>query len=498
MSEMELDTAVVGAGIAGLYATWRLAHRKEQSKIGLFEALDRFGGRIETLNLDGFLAECGPMRFEKGKQVRVMSLLDELELSTEAFTPYAAPSVRWPQYDLPHGEIGPAEKPYNTLELLKLGLIRIFQQSDWRSPGNPDDPRDPLHGAWLAGLTEADFQRMKEGLKLPSGAPVYQVGFYNVLSGVLSPAALMKIRDQGTFFHMMGDNPNAINWTTFWLRALSSQADSTLVKIAGGSQMLPTTLVDRLRQSFSNRVTIQSRHRLTTIGTEPDGRIRLQFHTGSNLLHVVARHVILALPRSPLKRLSQFFPEPIQADLDSVMGLSLVKCFFVTPTPWWREDTPPQRNASLIPSREIHYWYRPADGKGMVMVYSDRPGTEFWKVYLKGTLHDRAEVDGHPELRQQFFRYFATDLLDPKAPPITNLTTCAIRDWSQEPYGAGAHTWRPGAKSWEVIPRLTAFHPADHPGGPTPRLHICGETFTDYQGIEGALRSTELALETVD
>ncbi len=32
--------------------------------ISLFEGTDRFGSRIETVNMEGFLAEYGPMRFE--------------------------------------------------------------------------------------------------------------------------------------------------------------------------------------------------------------------------------------------------------------------------------------------------------------------------------------------------------------------------------------------------------------------------------------------------
>lgn len=41
-----IDVAVVGAGLSGSYATWRLRH--ERHHIHLFELTDRIGGRIFT------------------------------------------------------------------------------------------------------------------------------------------------------------------------------------------------------------------------------------------------------------------------------------------------------------------------------------------------------------------------------------------------------------------------------------------------------------------
>ena len=62
---LHLDTAVIGGGITGLYTCMELhKHKGPDHRMALFEASDRFGGRIETVEMDGFLAEFGPMRFE--------------------------------------------------------------------------------------------------------------------------------------------------------------------------------------------------------------------------------------------------------------------------------------------------------------------------------------------------------------------------------------------------------------------------------------------------
>ena len=61
---LDFDTAVVGGGITGLYTCYKLKQLKgTKHTISLFEGKNRFGGRIETIEMSGFLAEYGPMPF---------------------------------------------------------------------------------------------------------------------------------------------------------------------------------------------------------------------------------------------------------------------------------------------------------------------------------------------------------------------------------------------------------------------------------------------------
>ena len=56
--------AIIGAGISGTYAAWRLRHSGR--KIGIFEQWDRVGGRIHTYRLPGspeLHAELGAMYY---------------------------------------------------------------------------------------------------------------------------------------------------------------------------------------------------------------------------------------------------------------------------------------------------------------------------------------------------------------------------------------------------------------------------------------------------
>jgi monoamine oxidase len=161
----------------------------------------------------------------------------------------------------------------------------------------------------------------------------------------------------------------------------------------------------------------------------------------------------------------------------------------------------------------------------MVLLYTDRPATEYWAPYLADRdNHDRTEIDRNPALMKPFARYLARDVqlaarrardsrphsltltaeataeladlpLDEIARRIEDsIVTYAIRDWSRPPYGAANHSWRPGVQSLDVRATLRAF------GWPSRRrnLHVCGEAYSDYTGfIEGSLRTADDAMAAI-
>ncbi|PSQ79089.1 MAG: protoporphyrinogen oxidase, partial [Bacteroidetes bacterium QH_6_63_17] len=71
---------VIGAGIAGLAAAYRL-HRAGVS-VRVLEATDRTGGVIRSESTEGFLVEHGPNSIRAGS-VELERLIDELDLQNE-------------------------------------------------------------------------------------------------------------------------------------------------------------------------------------------------------------------------------------------------------------------------------------------------------------------------------------------------------------------------------------------------------------------------------
>ena len=104
-------------------------------------------------------------------------------------------------------DLTPEEQGLDSLQLLKRGIMLIMG-------------RDPADQAWIDGLTEEDYGRLRRHAQL-HGQPLWATGFWNALSaqGVLSHRALVKLRDTGTFYHMIPENLNAAEWIVWWLRA---------------------------------------------------------------------------------------------------------------------------------------------------------------------------------------------------------------------------------------------------------------------------------------
>ena len=230
------------------------------------------------------------------------------------------------------------------------------------------------------------------------------------------------------------------------------------------------------------------------------------------------------MPKGPLQRLQESLPEPVGECLDTVNGFAMTKVFFVTDAPWWDCRTPPQQRANRMPTREVHYYLRPKDDEsgeelGMAMVYTDRPATEYWNLYVVDPDdHAEPEIDKNDRLEDQFARFFSDEIekaaesgedpnklvlnefgrrlaslnaVDRVRAIADSVVTYGIRDWSRAPYDAANHSWRPGVRSGDVRRLFEAF---DYGDG-SANLHICGEAYSDYSGfIEGALRTVERVL----
>ena len=409
---------IVGGGIAGLWCARNLAARG--CSVTLLEATERFGGRIETGDLspgafDGgepHKAEFGPMRFELDIQPLFRGLLTEFGIAAQ---PFSAPTSPEPpvEYPVADDERAGDGTPLSALELLKLGVFRMFAQDTIvvdgpRGRGKPAVELTSTGRSWLAGLSDENggFDDLRQNARMPgTKQPLHDHGFWNALYSQLSPMAVAKILHCGTFYHLMPDNPNAAEWAVFWLR-LFQLGDNTLSTIPAGVETLSQALVAELKRS--DAVSLKSGHAVVAVRPEPGGqRVQVEVATGDTFS---ADHVVLAIPKEPLLKLANHFPQQIQADLDSVIAFPLLKVFCVTDTPpWWKTEPPQaQDGAWNAPTREIHYLPPPSQGttphpppdRTLVLLYTDRPATAYWQPYLdEPDVHQRAEVNRNEDLK---------------------------------------------------------------------------------------------------
>jgi monoamine oxidase len=511
---MKKNILIAGGGFSGLYSALQLSERGHQ--VTLIEASpDRWGGRMETTIMNGFVTEWGPMRFETQLQPKFGKLIDDLKIEMVPFTgPRANPS-QFPQYDLPL-----QEQNLDSLDLLRRGVLLMMGK-------NPTNPIDYWCQNWIDSLTEDDFRLMRKEATL-NGKPMWNTGFWNALSedGILSHQALMKIRDTGTFYHMIPDNLNAIEWAIWWLRAFKTEGQ-ILATIKKGTEEITIQMLKKL--NARPNVTLVNNAQLISFEDNNNETVSIKYMKDDKTITTTEDHLMLAMPQHPLKKLTASLPEDIGKLLDSVNGFAMTKVFFVLNKPWWGHDQSPQSRANRMPTREIHYFRRSkvndTDGYGMILLYTDRPATEFWNYYIEDKeKHDRAEINNNDEIKSQFANFLSKEvyrslqgneamskkglkltkealylysnmsLNDIKEDILASIVSYGIRDWSCTPYGAGNHCWRPGVKSWEVQEKFKGF--ALNQG--KKNVHIIGEAYSDYTGfIEGAINSSDWALELI-
>ena len=562
-----VDVIVVGGGIGGIYCARELAGHGLSVK--LLEMRPYLGGRIETLDLRGFAgptalarrpvfkAECGPMRFELALQPRFVELCEQLGITLADFPAPNAPQAPTP-YPLAADE-QPGGRPLDALQLLRMGVFRMFGQDTTIDAEGTVVPTDEQ---WLVGLDDDrpnGFEHLRMTARLRgTGEPLYKLGFWNALRQVISHGAVETIKDRGTFFHLLPENPSAVEWGIFWLRIFKLPKGGKLHGIPGGTRLLTERLEAELDTKWQQQVRVLRNHQAVGIHEVDNGLVEIAAISrtrGARRKSVhTAPHVILALPRKPLERFAPAFPDQIARDLEAAAGFRLLKAFLcMRRPPWWGPNVPTaQTGAWTFPTREVHYFEDESGDNAMAMLYSDEPNARYWTTFIEDPpRHDRAQVNGNQELKHELVRLILEQqrmaaaaqlegplkpghhdgdtfavlkeivarlpgLDDPssfsEAPPsaldvyadpdafgidlFASVSDYAIRDWECPPDGAGCHAWASGSRSWEVRARLRAFPLRDGLG--EPNIHICGEAYSDYQGfIEGALRSAADAVATI-
>ncbi|MGE0783509.1 flavin monoamine oxidase family protein [Mycolicibacterium sp.] len=485
-ADAALDTAVIGGGIGGLYAAWRLGNGHEPAdKIAVFEATDRLGGRIMSVNMpgtSGLSAEFGAMRFLDNQRI-VASLVDELGFDTRHFpmgggdnrvflrgrhftaADYARPD------GVPYALVGD-EAGLDPTTLQVKAIHDLVPDAETLGPEK-----------WLT---------VKRQLTL-DGRPLVDWGFWDFLERQLSSEAVKLVEDGGGYSSFIR-NRNAAE-TLPWLLA-DFVGNPEYRTVVTGMSAIPDALADALHGMGT---AVNLGHRLESLRTpkDPGGLHELVFATGDGQRTVKARRVILALPRRAIERIPDcpaLKTPSVTALLSTVTPCSLAKAFVAHREPWWRQLGVASGPAVTdLPARKFyHFGTEPGRPPGftgaLTMAYLDDRETDFWSGlrYL-----EQPDAAGLTMLDPE--GPFATELLSQivavhelaAPPPIESV---GFIDWGDDQYLSGWHTWTQGAKTWEVMPAVRTPLPGT-------ALHIVGEAWSLDQGwIEGALQTVEALL----
>lgn len=521
MPKENIDIAIIGGGVSGVYSAWRLQQADPKRKIIVFEAGAHIGGRLLSVtppDIPNMVAELGGMRILPATQPKITRLIEVLNEDLP-------PAQRIELYDFP------VDQPQN-LAYLRGTYLRLadfannpskvpYHLSFIESGGGPGNIitnaiEQIVPGITNPALNESRRRKLAQNASF-GGVRLYEQGFWNVLLRVISGEAYQLGVDAG------GYNSTLTNWNAAdaipWY--LSDFGVNPVYKgFKKGFQGVPKALAElfgpdkiRLKATVNGFDWVNGAFELKTQGRA-----------------VRAKSLILAMPRRSLDLLAPMSPPlgDIQDLIASVTPRPLFKVFTTYSNPWWLAAGYTDSNGKFVPIkagrtvtdlpvRQTYYWPKddgtPATGGPAMLMASYDDGTnigfwdglrpqrrEAWQAGREVALLDDPFLgDCDQERGSVWCQYKAPRRMVAEVARqlavIHGLSYCpevrnaAFRDWGDDPFGGGWNSWNIGVKSWEVKKRIVK------PIGKLP-LYICGEAYSDAQGwVEGALQTADMMLE---
>ncbi|HXJ01349.1 MAG TPA: FAD-dependent oxidoreductase [Micropepsaceae bacterium] len=435
---------VVGAGLAGLVAAYRL--RDSGKRVVLIEARSDPGGRVRTLRNyfdDGIYGELGAARVAETHEY-VLHWLNELDLSLTPFAPVGTAlqvvggMAAHTDDEAARGRIAPGLSPEER-RLSPSGLLLKYLQ------GVPDELANPETDIANPRFREFDAVSWPRWLASRGATP--------------AAIQLMTLGGDSSGFSAL-----------FMLQQIMLHRDSRqYMKIEGGMDRLPRAIAARLKDI------IRYNCELTRLEHTPTG-VRATCKTGTGSETITADRAVLAIPFSTLRRVTvdpPFSPEKTRA-IQDLSYYEATRFLLQTKSRFWERAHLTGGARSDGPADIWDMSYGQKSARGLISLTTGNTAIEqklqalppAGRVGFGVGLAKQAFPDIEAELQKSF-----------------------VQRWAQDPYVRGAFTvFHPGQMGrW--VPVI---------GRPEGRVFFAGEHTAPWNGwMEGALWSGERAAQEI-
>jgi len=478
----DLDIAIIGGGVAGTYAAWRLALERPHLTTRLFEASDRIGGRLHSVafpEAPHLVVEGGGMRFLDAHR-HVSRLARTLELPTREFPVDRDANrmmLRGKNFDMGDVRSGNARFSYRIPDVDQTPDATFFDRAI----------ANVLPGAQK--MTAADWRKRRAAYAYKKRLLRNWRNRDLLLQG-MSAEELAYSEDGSGYDDWIEGETGLDEMDYYFVHDDENQAFWTLV---GGYQGLPLALAERAARGG---VGVSTTERLVSLRATSNG-FELAFRDSlDRVSSVTAAKVILALPRRALECIVDF---PLAREqrfanlIASVTPIAACKSLLLYQRPWWRDHGIVEgRSITDMPARQFYCFgsevvRRPdeaANGYGVLMAYCDEKSVSAWAALTTPNV-GFTSLGGNSALAREVHRQaqlvIGATLLEPLAAYFQN--------WTIDPYGGGWHYYalgHDGKADAEAILKPM----------PDRELYVCGEAYSHSQGwVEGALERAETVLQ---
>jgi monoamine oxidase len=499
--ETQADVVVVGGGVGGAHAAWRLATGTvspasslpadpADRRILLVEQSDRIGGRLESLTPPGtpsLRAEFGGMGFTSNNLLLSALVDDVFQLAAEAF-PLGGPSnliyvrgVRFTKAQstdpsiVPY-HLAPDEQGKNPMQLIVDAIDAVLPGAESYTPEQ-----------WAE--VKRDF--------VYRGRHLDEIGFWNFLSMNMSNEAFAYAHEgMGHFFQVA-------NWSCAealpWFLGDGTAQYRTLTN---GYEELPLTLAKAYDAANGERLMSTRVAGVEQVTTGPQGQTAMVVHLDSGD-SVTAGAVVLALPRRALELIAPGTPvlaaPATQRLVRSVSGHRVMKVFCCYESAWWGSlGITSGSSATDLPIGNVWYFGPDPDTGNTLLLasYNDTLATTYWEGLTWGPRFRPSPPPSgtDPHWLEQAASDLMVEEVQRQLAELHGVTppdpySAAYKDWSLDPYGGAFYTWNVGVDADEVAPAM--LQP-----DPSVPLYVCGSAYSHDQGwAEGALDTAEQVIE---
>ena len=425
MPVTDVDVAIVGGGVSGCYAAWRLINTRKEDlpensplrqiwgdkkklDIHLYEYLDRIGGRLWSVMLDregfpGEFTEFGGMRYFEQMHI-VAQLVDHLGVGGKKIPfPVDLPEnisfvrnkhLRNTQLETSALAEDPSIVPYNLryVEQGKSASDLVTYVCDFAVPGFSTmwtQYQDAFSKNDWTKVTELRdrYERAKKDSMI-DGVPLLNWGWWGLVSRVLSNEALDFVQDTGGYntYASTGSAIAQLDETFYFPETIHYH------RLEHGFESLPQGLCKKFHAADGKYHLLNQLVRFdkTNDGYEmlfyrrrDGGEDRAPSHKEYTAAHearshiVRAKMVVLALPQRSLALLDQntfFFGHglsdkdgryaKLRKAMSSVVPVQAFKIFMSYDYPWWESvGVSKGRSTTDLPMRQMYYWATEANAE---------------------------------------------------------------------------------------------------------------------------------------